>query len=257
MNAENGVQFLIALITREYITLEDLKKAIEIAATKSPSAAFRRASEYCVLAGKREYYLAFAKGTRWLAMLRRDQGQQAFEAEVAKLRAQAKVAAGQVEWRLADGTPVRDRQDSHLASHAEEYPELLSLLPLALAKINPQGRGFIAEEVDMGRVIGESILVETGPSDAIVFAQRPNRQGLTRFVKNRQPEPCNYITVLLEKAGKGNFYTLLTAYVGRRTPDEPWSPFARPDSVQFWSTHALIWGASPILPGTETTVCPW
>ena len=259
MDAKTGVQqFLLGLLTQKKMDSSDLEKAIEIARTKSPSAAFDKAGEYCrFYKSNPEWKLGFAKGTRWVAMVRRELGEQGFEMYLENLRAKVGIMVGQPQWVLADGTPVIDRKDSHLASHAEEYPQLLALLPEALLKINPQGRGFIAEEVDMGREIGDSILVETKPGEVIIFAQRLNRQGLTRFVKNRQPESCQYVTVLLKKADEGRFYILMTAYVGRRTPDEPWSEFAPSESVEFWSSHALIWGMSLIVPNTETNKCPW
>lgn len=258
MNAEQGVQFLIALIAGKYITPADLEKAIEIAAAKSPSAAFDCAGQYCVMAGKREYSLAFAKGTRWLAVLRRDQGQSAFEVEVEKFRAQARLATGQVEWRLADDSVVIDRDDSHVLS---QHREVWDILPEALTKINPQGLDFLSVQVDMGRVVGQTIRVETKPGDDILYARRIGRQGLTRFVKNRQPEPCSSVVVVLKKGG-GNYYILLTAFIGTRCPLEPWDPEIKTleekrKAVEFWNRNALIWGCQDTIAGTETTVCPW
>ena len=258
MDAKTGVQqFLLGLLTQKKMDSSDFDKAVEIAKTCSPSKSFDEAGKYFALKYDKFYALGFAKGTRWLTKLRQELGEQGFEMYLENLRAKVGIMVGQPQWVLADGTPVIDRKDSHLASHAEEYPQLLALLPEALLKINPQGRGFIAEEVDMGREIGDSILVETKPGEVIIFAQRLNRQGLTRFVKNRQPESCQYVTVLLKKADEGRFYILMTAYVGRRTPDEPWSEFAPSESVEFWSSHALIWGMSLIVPNTETNQCPW
>jgi hypothetical protein len=133
-------------------------------------------------------------------------------------------------------------------------------LPAALARIKSGGRQFLVEEVDFGRPIGETICIATRPGDEIVYAQRPNRQGLTRFVKNRQPEPCNSVVVILktadtvEDAGK---YVLVTAFVGRLAEPEPWDRNATEKSVEFWSSHALIWGYEEVIPGTVTSVCPW
>lgn len=28
-------------------------------------------------------------------------------------------------------------------------------------------------------------------------------------------------------------------------------------SLRFWNSHALVWGAEPVVPETETIVCPW
>jgi len=156
-------------------------------------------------------------------------------------------------WQLGSGEMVADRPNSHLASHGAVLP----FVGEALLRIQSGHQSFIAEEVDFGQPIGETICLETREGDDIVFAQRPNRSGLTRFVKNRQPEPCSTVVVCLKKAREGG-YILLTAYIGRRTPAEPWdTEWATDQSVPFWNTHALIWGHEQIVPGTETEVSPW
>jgi hypothetical protein len=157
-------------------------------------------------------------------------------------------------WQLGSGEVVIDRPDSHVATH----PSVLPLLSEALSRIYSEGRDNIVEEVDLGRVVGETICVETRDGDDIVYAQRPNRFGLTRFVKNRQPEPCSVVTVCLNKAENNGHFILATAYVGHRTPAEPWdTEWASEQSVPFWNTHALIWDKEAIMHGTETNQCPW
>ncbi len=159
-------------------------------------------------------------------------------------------------WKLADGTPVIDRENSHLASHLATYPLLSEALPLALAQIIPDPqKEFYLQEVEMGRVVGKSICVATFESDQIIFAKRPNRFGATRFVENREPEESSKISVILKK-GDG-YYVLLSAFVGGLTPPEPWDRYAAPESLTFWNLHALIWGHEEVLPGTETRDCPW
>ena len=62
---------------------DDLRKEfVEIAATKSPSAAFDLATQLATLHGVNS--LAAAKATRWLAVVRRDHGQQTFDQITAK-----------------------------------------------------------------------------------------------------------------------------------------------------------------------------
>ena len=169
------------------------------------------------------------------------------------------------EMRLGSGEVVIDRPNSHL------HDGLGEALDQALAHVAAQGRQFIEAEFDLGRVIGERTLVETTADDTIVYAQRPRRAGLTRFAKNREAEPCSSITVVLKKGDQGqlpgDYYVLLTAYVGRVTPPEPWNErsfAANPDpegirakSNEFWLSHALVYGSEEIIPETETSVCPW
>ena len=162
--------------------------------------------------------------------------------------------------RLKSGEKVVDRFNSHLHADVEQY------LSEALAQIGSAGRQFIIEEVVFGYVIGNTTCVETSSSDEIVFAQRPKRFGLTRFVKNRGAEPCKSLVVIL-KAGQNNEYVLITAFVGNRPEPEPWDERnfaqranpaeAREKAYLFWGTHALVFGSEPIVFGTETKKCPW
>ncbi len=153
--------------------------------------------------------------------------------------------------RIASGEEVRDRPNSHL------HNGIVSLLPEALLSIEAKGRNFIVEEIDMGRIIGETICVATRPSDTVVYAKRPKRFGLTRFVKDRQAEPCQSVVVILKKAEDANVFILITAFVGSMAEPEPWDRNATKKSYDFWNSHALVWGKEEIITGTETTRCPW
>ncbi|MFH1408080.1 MAG: hypothetical protein ABIG91_03565 [Patescibacteria group bacterium] len=152
---------------------------------------------------------------------------------------------------LGSGQPVYDRYNSH------NHVAIRSILLEALSWIRLNGEQFAVEEVEFGRVVGETTCVRTSESDAIVFAQRPRRFGLTRFVLGRKPEPSSKMVVILKKAEDGDYYVLISAFVGARAEPEPWDRNATEKSVEFWSTHALVWGSEPVAPGTETRVCPW
>lgn len=157
------------------------------------------------------------------------------------------------KWRLGSGEPVADRPNSHLATHGTVLP----FVGETLLQIQSGRQNFLAEEINFGETIGQTICVRTSLDDKVVYAQRPNRAGLTRFVKNREPEPCSTVVVCLKRAREGG-YILLTAYIGRRTPAEPWdTEWATDQSVPFWNTHALIWGHESVISGTETKNCPW
>lgn len=67
---------------------DDLEEAIRIASVKSPSSAFDAGQRYYIVkhgSAVLNGYLGFAKGARWLAMIRRDEGQAAFEVKVKEL----------------------------------------------------------------------------------------------------------------------------------------------------------------------------
>lgn len=160
--------------------------------------------------------------------------------------------------KLKSGEVVIDRYNSHLKDG------IAHILPDALARIESNGRTFFVEEVDFGQPIGETICVATGPSDEIVYAKRPKRFGYTRFVKNRQPEPCSSVVIILKTAdgqADAEKYVLVTAFIGRKPEPEPWDTknFAQQENPaeaerkarEFWSSHALIYDNDQIIQGTE------
>lgn len=156
-----------------------------------------------------------------------------------------------MDWKLGSGETVVDRHRSHM------HGSLESLVCEALQRISSAGRKFLIEEVDFGRIVGETVCVTTGPGDKILFAQRPGRFGLSRFVCNRKPEDCSKMVIILKKAEEDDCYVLITAFIGHKPEPEPWDRNATVRSRDFWISRALVWGAEPVVVGTETAVCPW
>ena len=162
---------------------------------------------------------------------------------------------------MGSGELVFDRKNSHL------HMEVANILQRAIARIESRNRSFIIEEVDFGRPIGGTICVPTGPNDKIVWAKRFNRQGLSRFVLDREPTECTSCVVILKKAADLGGYVLITAFIGHISEPEPWdinnfSQQADPAeaerrSKEFWASHALVWGSENTISGTETETCPW
>ena len=83
---------------------------------------------------------------------------------------------------LASGEKVVDRVNSHL--HLEAVP----LLHEALGRVISAGRPFIEAEVNLGRVVGETICVVTNDHDEIVFAQRPKLLMHRQAIRERLAE---------------------------------------------------------------------
>jgi len=176
-----------------------------------------------------------------------------------------------------DGYKVFDRPDSHIKTHVGAE----NIIAEALSSISTDGRDFIKETLDFNHVIGETICTETTEKDEIVFAQRVNRKGLTRFTKTGLPKPCSKLTLIIVKRevdsldeddenedfDTEDYYQLTTAYIGEPAPPEPWDEKsfyfsddpdkARQDSLDFWNNHALVFGAEEHILGTETTEKPW
>ncbi len=153
---------------------------------------------------------------------------------------------------LGSGQVVIDRSQSHM------HESVRALLPETFSRINLSNEQFTLQQVDFDEVVGETVCVTTSGKDEVVFAQRPRRAGLTRFVKNRAPESCSSVCVILKRAeDRPSTYVLVTAFIGVCPEPEPWDWNANEKSLEFWKTHALIWGSEEIIPGTETLVCPW
>lgn len=151
-------------------------------------------------------------------------------------------------YRLGSGEPVYDHAESHVRDHGTVEP----LLAEAIERIQSLDREIIVDEIDFGRVIGENNCVRTEPGDDIVYAKRPKRKGVTRFVRNRKPEPTTKVTMVLTKdPDYFGAYKILTAFLGDRAEPEPWDPAATARSIRFWNTHALAWGSCPTILGTE------
>lgn len=148
-----------------------------------------------------------------------------------------------------------DMQNSHAASHFKDTPQLLELVKELLPKIEtPQN--YSRFDIDMGREIGLSDLVQTTDADDIVYAKRPNRTKYSRFVKNKGPVPSTMVTLELRKLEEGGL-ELFTAYIGSLTPPTPGDGVKKETSKRFWMQHALAWGSQEIDSKTETRKCPW
>jgi hypothetical protein len=147
-----------------------------------------------------------------------------------------------------DGQSVFDRPNSH--HHLSE-----ELLREAISKATLGNEAFLKIRVHMGRIVGVSTCVATTDKDRICFARRINRRGLTRFVRGREAEPCASVILIFKRIDHG--YLLITGFVGDSAEPEPWDEKASAQSVEFWSTHALIWGSEEVSPETETVNSPW
>lgn len=247
-----------AFLTLSQVSQELRETCIEIARNNSPSSSMNRGREAAFLDGIFDVMLkeAVGKATRWLSVICRDHGIETFEQVVRELMLPRTYVCTQYEigsylGQLKSGQAVFDRANSH--RHEGVTVQLLSA---AFDKISLDQPGRHSIEINFGRDIGVTTCVPTTKDDEIVFAQRPGRKGLTRFVKNRQSIPTSILTVVLQKADEGDFYILVTVFIGFAIGAEPWDTFAKEKSKANWQTHALLWGSEEIVPGTETTDVP-
>jgi hypothetical protein len=105
----------------------------------------------------------------------------------------------------------------------------------AITRARVDGSPFAVLVVELDEPVGMTECVETAPNDFIAYAVRLNRrEGHTRFVLNRFPEPSSKMTLILKRLGPAkNDYVLVTAYVGERHQPEPFDPAATERSWDF------------------------
>lgn len=153
---------------------------------------------------------------------------------------------------------VFDPVNSHTASHFHDSPSLRNLVLAVLSKITLKGR-IIGRDVDMGRVVGKSDVVEVDSRDKIVYAMRKNHaeQGYVPFVKTKTSQPSNFISIYLA-AKDDSTYELSSAWIGEfDSPNFPQMQNAEADSIPYWRAHAFVWGSQEVIPGSEISYCPW
>ncbi|MBP9826922.1 hypothetical protein KBC99_00405 [Candidatus Saccharibacteria bacterium] len=153
---------------------------------------------------------------------------------------------------------VYDPINSHTATHFHDAPKLRKLVIEILSKKNLEGE-LITGDIDMGKVVGDSDVVEVDESDEIVYAMRKNRadQGYVPFTKSRKTQPTSIVSIYLARKDDVT-YELSSAWIGEYdSPMFPQMNNATDDSIPYWSKHAFVWGSQEIIPGTELTDCPW
>ncbi len=153
---------------------------------------------------------------------------------------------------------VFDPVHSHAATHLKDAPTLRALAKELLSNMSLEG-DLIAKDVDTGKVVGNSDVVETDDKDDVVYARRKNRedQGYVPFTKSRSPQPSTKISIYLVKKDDEN-YELSSVWIGEyESPMFPQMSNATAESVPYWSKHAFVWGSQEITPGSILAKCPW
>jgi hypothetical protein len=158
----------------------------------------------------------------------------------------------------ADGKAVfLNEKSTHAKTHIAHHPRLLEAVKAALPDITLDCE-LIRLELKATEIIGTTDLVATTNEDEIVYALRVGRSIYSRFVKNKKPTPSKQFVIdVRQNRVSKNDYFLYTTYVGGLTPSFPGGNFTPEKSRVFWSNHALVYGTQELVPGTETTKCPW
>jgi hypothetical protein len=155
-------------------------------------------------------------------------------------------------------TVVFDPVHSHAATHFHDNPKLRRLAAEHISTLLLEDE-LTAMDTDMGRIIGDSDVVDTDNTDNICFAMRKNRrdQGYVPFTRSRPVQPSTMLSVYITHKDNDT-YELVSTWIGSyKTPMFPQMNNATSESVEYWSSHAFVWGSQEIIDGTVLGDCPW
>lgn len=160
---------------------------------------------------------------------------------------------------LASGEPVYARVEPY------SDPVPCSELTDGLSTVRSGKSGIIVKELQFDHVIGKTFCVKTQEGDDVYYAKKPGEKEWFRFVRNREPEPSNILTVILSRSRDRKEYTLVHRFIGDKgetNPSRESSLFYKGmdnfiKSVDYWNHHAFVDGTKEIDPNTVTTDCPW
>jgi len=152
-------------------------------------------------------------------------------------------------YRSKDGYLVTDRKYSHV------HGDLSKRLQFILGRIDCKGSYHIHHIEHFPFSIGKSNCVIVTWEDEVVYAKRVGRTHFSKFVKNRQEESTNYVTIILKM--EQGIYVISSAFYGNKPEADIDYENDKNHNTDYWGDHAIIYGTEPIYPETETPVNPW
>jgi len=144
---------------------------------------------------------------------------------------------------------------SSAGQYLNRQPYVIKLLKevLLAAKLN---NSTVVLEHDMGRVIGNTDILETTDKDTIFYAQPVKKNVFSRYAKNRYPIPSRKLTIRLQQDANGD-YEILDTWIGPSSPPFPGDKDETANSKTYWETHALAQDAHSVQSRTITKICPY
>ena len=146
-----------------------------------------------------------------------------------------------------------------IASSAGRYisrqPYVINLIKQVLGPMhltNPK----ISIEHNMGRVIGNTDIVETTEKDTIYYAQPHKKSVFSRYAKNRFPSPSHKLSIILTRDTDGN-YEVSDTWIGPCSPPFPGDEKETAKSKSYWQTHALAQDVHAVQSKTITKIYPY
>ncbi len=144
---------------------------------------------------------------------------------------------------------------SSAGHYLSRQPYVLGLIKEVLDSVKLKDSNVTIER-DMGRVIGNTDIIETTEKDTIYYAKANKKLVFSKFAKNRFPAPSQQLTICLVKDLDGN-YDVLDTWIGPSTPPFPGDVNETSGSKLYWDTHALVQDAQSVQSKTITKECPY
>ena len=150
------------------------------------------------------------------------------------------------QYRGACGSIVTITENAR--RHLEAHPAVIQLLPEAIRNTWVSRSPIPEIEVDMGRIIGRTGLVDTvvaDPSTPMQFAMRKGRNLPSRVTNEVTVGQETHKLVLVARKQQSGTFQLVTSWIGPLARKEPWDPSIRREHefrecLRFWCANALL-----------------
>lgn len=136
-----------------------------------------------------------------------------------------------------------------------EQPHLLTLAK-ELLSVHELTRPSAALEYNFKQPVGNTDIVETSPTDVIVYAKLLRQPTYTRFVKKRQMLPSSYVSLVLHRDEDGE-YELDDVWFGKQVPPLPGDQHETAASKEYWQSHAIVLSSQTLQPRSATHDWPF
>lgn len=155
---------------------------------------------------------------------------------------------------------------SHMEVHRNDFAvPYTNLIQYAIDKghFTNLSEDFIGMIIEFPFNVGYSLLCETSPDDAIVYAMRKNRYIYSKFTLDGKKKLINKCIFILNRSyQKNNEYYLVTMFPGEYLVKEPEDrnikdELERQKMLEFWSNHALVFNPKDVDLETATYLCPY
>jgi hypothetical protein len=157
---------------------------------------------------------------------------------------------------LPNGTEVYvNLINAEVSRSIAKQPHLVGLVKEILQKKTLTGPEVRIQQ-DMGRLVGHDFVIATKEDGNIFYAKVLHEETYTRFIKNGDPHPTQYVAITLKRGANNRAYELCSVRIGHLIPPHP-DMGDSAESKRYWETHALIHTGEPLQARTISKDCPY